>query len=125
MGRHPTGHEIRARQAKAKPSHRVGAVNTDVVEVRVFPKRRRQGESTGKGTAADVHDDGIRWLRAGEELTERRDELLEVPHLVQVGVKQGQVVWRQVSAWGIEVGLTPANGFERSTHVHAEERAAT
>ena len=62
-------------------------------------------------------------LRAGEELAERLNEFLEVPLLVQVGVKQGQIVRGQVAAWGIEVALPPANGFECSGHVHAEERA--
>ena len=100
-------------------------VDTNVIEARVLPERRRQSESTGEGAAAYVHNDGIRWLRAGEELAERRNELLEVPLLVQVGIEQAQVVRGQVTTWSIEVGLTAANGFKCLGHVHAEERAVS
>ena len=92
MGCYPSGHKVRARQEFAKPSHRVGTVNANVVEARVVPKRRRQGEPAGEWAATDVHNNGIRWLRAGEELAECRNEFLEVPLLVEVGIEQNQVV---------------------------------
>ena len=119
------GTRAEGRQELAKPSHRVGTVNANIVEARVVPKGRRQGESAGEGAAADVHNDGIRRLRAGEQLAERCNEFLEVPLLVEVGVEQNQIVGGQVPAWGIEVGLTAANGFECSVAVDTEERAAS
>ena len=122
---HLSGHELRTRQARTEPSHGGSAVNTDVVEARVLPERRRQSEPSSEGAAAHVHNDGIRWLRAVQELAERRNELLKVSLLVQVGIEQGQFVGGQVATYGIEVGLTAANGFKCLGHVHAEERAAS
>ena len=109
---------------RTEPSHGGSAVNADVVEQRVLPECRRQSESTGEWAATYVHNDGTGWLRAREELAERGNELLEVPLLVQVGIEQGQVVRGQVTMWGIEVGLTGADGFKCLGHVHAEERVA-
>ena len=125
MGVHASGHQIRTRQARAEPSHAGSAVDTNVVEARVLPERRRKSESSGEGAATYIHNDGIRWLTAGEELAERRNELLEVSLLIQVSIEQGQIVRRQVSAWGIEVGLTAADGFKCSIPIHAEERTAS
>ena len=103
---HPSGQEVGARQASTEPPHRIRAVDADIVEARIVAQRRGQGEPAGEGTAADVDDDGIDRPRVVEELAERRDEFLQMPSLVQMGIKQGQIVRSQVTALGVEIGLT-------------------
>ena len=87
---HTPRHEIRTRQARAQPSHGVGAIDADVVEARVRPESRRQSEPAGKRAAAYVHNDGIRRSCADEKLAECRGKFLKVAFLVQVGVEQRQ-----------------------------------
>ena len=122
MGCYTSGHEVRTRQTRTELSHAVSAVDTNVIEARIVPESRRQSESTGEGTAANVNNDGIYGPRAGKELSERRNQFLKVPLLILIGVEQGQVVRRQSFTWGIEVRLTAANGRECLVDVQSEER---